>query len=109
MCIIVCISRYVPSRDARDTALRSPRRLRVYLWYHDVPQVLAGAAVGTVLALVWFFVASPLIRIVYRRMRHHPLMRFLLIHDASHIPHLLEFEYDAVSAAAPPSPKSKSS
>ncbi|GKD05183.1 lipid phosphate phosphatase gamma-like protein [Tanacetum coccineum] len=73
---------------------------RVYLGYHTVGQVFAGAALGIVVGVVWFKVVNGYIKDVwFLRIEESFIGRWLYIKDTSHIPNLLEFEYENARAA----------
>nr|GFA43153.1 lipid phosphate phosphatase gamma-like [Tanacetum cinerariifolium] len=73
---------------------------RVYLGYHTVGQVFAGAALGIVVGVVWFKVVNGYIKDVwFLRIEESFIGKWLYIKDTSHIPNLLEFEYENARAA----------
>ncbi|EPS61783.1 hypothetical protein M569_13007 [Genlisea aurea] len=72
---------------------------RVYLGYHTVAQVLAGAALGVFLGGGWFWVVNNLLRRHFPAVEESPLGRFLYLKDTSHIPNVLKFEYENARAA----------
>ncbi|KAJ9181610.1 hypothetical protein P3X46_009725 [Hevea brasiliensis] len=67
---------------------------RVYLGYHTVPQVFAGATLGIFLGAAWFWVVN------YKLFNFFPVIeesrfgRMFYVKDTSHIQNVLEFEYD---------------
>jgi len=69
---------------------------RVYLRYHSVPQVAAGAAVGAACGGVWFFVVEALLRPRFAALARSPLGRALWLRDGTGAHVLLE-EYRAVA------------
>ncbi|KAL8259674.1 hypothetical protein R6Q59_027627 [Mikania micrantha] len=72
---------------------------RVYLGYHTVGQVFAGASLGIVLGGVWFWVVNSRIKHVFLAIEESSIGRWFYIKDTSHIPNLLEFEYQNARAA----------
>ncbi|KAK9068463.1 hypothetical protein SSX86_012577 [Deinandra increscens subsp. villosa] len=72
---------------------------RVYLGYHTVAQVFAGASLGIFLGCVWFWVVNSRIKRVFLAIEESSIGRLLYIKDTSHIPNLLEFEYENARAA----------
>ncbi|CAH9078206.1 unnamed protein product [Cuscuta epithymum] len=72
---------------------------RVYLGYHSVAQVLAGAGLGAVLGGAWFWVVNSQIRRHFPAMEETALGRFFYIKDTSDIPDVLRFEYENARAA----------
>ena len=72
---------------------------RVYLGYHSVPQVLAGAILGTVLGGSWYWVVTRLLVVYFPLIEESSFGRRFYIKDTSHIPNVLKFEYDNARAA----------
>ncbi|KAI3743421.1 hypothetical protein L1987_61130 [Smallanthus sonchifolius] len=72
---------------------------RVYLGYHTVGQVFAGASLGIFLGVVWFWVVNSRIKKVFLVIEESSIGRWFYIKDTSHIPNLLEFEYENARAA----------
>ncbi|KAK1426084.1 hypothetical protein QVD17_14752 [Tagetes erecta] len=72
---------------------------RVYLGYHTVGQVFAGASLGTVVGLVWFWLVNARIKKFFLVIEESAIGRWFYIKDTSHIPNLLEFEYENARAA----------
>ncbi|KAM0065588.1 putative phosphatidate phosphatase [Helianthus debilis subsp. tardiflorus] len=72
---------------------------RVYLGYHTVGQVCAGASLGMFLGLVWFWVVNAKIKKRFLAIEESSIGRWFYIKDTSHIPNLLEFEYENARAA----------
>nr|XP_043608912.1 lipid phosphate phosphatase gamma-like [Erigeron canadensis] len=73
---------------------------RVYLGYHTISQVFAGASLGFLLGGLWFWVVNCYIKgSVFRVIEESSIGRLFYIKDTSHIPNLLEFEYDNARAA----------
>ncbi|PWA49894.1 dolichyldiphosphatase 1 [Artemisia annua] len=73
---------------------------RVYLGYHTVGQVFAGAGLGIVVGVAWFkFVNGYVKDVWFLRIEESFLGRWFYIKDTSHIPNLLEFEYENARAA----------
>ncbi|KAK9289311.1 hypothetical protein L1049_007466 [Liquidambar formosana] len=67
---------------------------RVYLGYHTVGQVFAGAALGIVLGGLWFWVVNSLLICYFPLIEESAFGRMFYIKDTSHIPNVLKFEYD---------------
>lgn len=67
---------------------------RVYLGYHSVAQVIAGSLVGLTLGSVWFFTVQKFFVPYFPLIEGSPVCRYLCIKDSSHIPNVLQFEYD---------------
>ncbi|XP_022841814.1 lipid phosphate phosphatase gamma, partial [Olea europaea var. sylvestris] len=72
---------------------------RVYLGYHTVAQVIAGAALGAVLGGGWFWVVNYLLRGYFPTIEESAFGRFFYVKDTSHIPNVLKFEYENARAA----------
>jgi dolichyldiphosphatase len=67
---------------------------RVYLGYHTVAQVIAGSIVGLVLGATWFFIVSKYFVPYFPVIEGTSVCRYLCIKDSSHVPNVLQFEYD---------------
>ncbi|XP_062004144.1 lipid phosphate phosphatase gamma [Rosa rugosa] len=67
---------------------------RVYLGYHTVAQVFAGAALGIFLAGLWFWVVNSVLICYFPAIEESAFGRFFYVKDTSHIPNVLKFEYD---------------
>lgn len=72
---------------------------RVYLGYHTVAQVFAGATLGTVLGAVWFWVVNSVMFCYFPVIEESAFGRMFYVKDTSHIPNVLKFEYDNARAA----------
>ncbi|GKV05674.1 hypothetical protein SLEP1_g17660 [Rubroshorea leprosula] len=72
---------------------------RVYLGYHTVPQVFAGAALGIFLGWVWFWVVNSVLFSCFPAIEESAFGRMFYIKDTSHIPNVFKFEYDNARAA----------
>ncbi|KAL7617382.1 lipid phosphate phosphatase gamma [Lactuca sativa] len=72
---------------------------RVYLGYHTVGQVFAGASLGLFLGGVWFWVVYCKIRRCFPAIEESSIGRLLYLKDTSHIPNILEFEYENARGA----------
>ncbi|KAL6958660.1 dolichyldiphosphatase [Sarracenia purpurea var. burkii] len=72
---------------------------RVYLGYHTVGQVYAGAALGLVLGVGWFWVVNSLLRNYFPAIEESAFGRMFYVKDTSHIPNVLKFEYENARAA----------
>ncbi|KAL3531910.1 hypothetical protein ACH5RR_005431 [Cinchona calisaya] len=72
---------------------------RVYLGYHTVAQVFAGAALGGLLGWVWFWVVNSGLRCFFPVIEESSFGRLFYVKDTSHIPNVLKFEYDNARAA----------
>ncbi|XP_041998532.1 lipid phosphate phosphatase gamma-like [Salvia splendens] len=72
---------------------------RVYLGYHTVAQVFAGAALGIALGGGWFWVVNNWFRCHFPAMEESAIGRLLYVKDTSHIPNVLKFEYENTRAA----------
>lgn len=73
---------------------------RVYLGYHTVGQVCAGASLGFFLGGVWFWMVNSTIKNkVFPIIEESSIGRLFYIKDTSHISNLLEFEYENARAA----------
>lgn len=72
---------------------------RVYLGYHTVAQVFAGAILGLFLGVLWFWIVNNLLVDYFPSIEESAIGRFLYIKDTSHIPNVLKFEYDSARAA----------
>ncbi|PKA56206.1 dolichyldiphosphatase [Apostasia shenzhenica] len=72
---------------------------RVYLGYHSLAQVFAGAILGLFLGVLWFWIVNNLLVDYFPAIEESVVGRFLYIKDTSHIPSVLKFEYDNARAA----------
>ncbi|KAH7844616.1 hypothetical protein Vadar_029952 [Vaccinium darrowii] len=72
---------------------------RVYLGYHTVAQVFAGAGLGIVVGAAWFWVVNSVIRVYFPIIEESAFGRLFYIKDTSHIPNVLKFEYENARAA----------
>ncbi|CAM8964636.1 hypothetical protein QQ045_003880 [Rhodiola kirilowii] len=72
---------------------------RVYLGYHTVAQVFAGASLGIVLGASWFWVVNTKLYCYFPIIEESAFGRMFYIKDTSHIPNVLKFEYDNARAA----------
>ncbi|KAL8480605.1 hypothetical protein ACS0TY_027229 [Phlomoides rotata] len=72
---------------------------RVYLGYHTVAQVFAGATLGAVLGGGWFWVVNKLLKCHFPAIEESTFGRLFYVKDTSHIPNVLKFEYENARAA----------
>ena len=72
---------------------------RVYLGYHTIAQVFAGAALGIFLGALWFWVVNSVLIVFFPAIEESAFGRMFYIKDTSHIPNVLKFEYDNARAA----------
>lgn len=72
---------------------------RVYLGYHSVVQVFAGAILGTVLGAAWYWVVQNVLAGYFPLIEESTIGRRFYIKDTSHIPNVFKFEYDNARAA----------
>ncbi|XP_021751580.1 lipid phosphate phosphatase gamma-like [Chenopodium quinoa] len=72
---------------------------RVYLGYHTIAQVSAGAILGTVLAWSWYWVVNNVFIHYFPLIEESYIGRTFYIKDTSHICNVLKFEYDNARAA----------
>lgn len=72
---------------------------RVYLGYHTVAQVFAGASLGAVLGGGWFMFVNKCLWCHFPAIEESAFGRFFYVKDTSHIPNTLKFEYDNARAA----------
>ncbi|KAJ1698988.1 hypothetical protein LUZ63_007500 [Rhynchospora breviuscula] len=72
---------------------------RVYLGYHTVAQVFAGATLGLVLGAGWYWVVHNILVEYFPAIEESAIGKWLYIKDTSHIPNVLKFEYDNARAA----------
>ncbi|KAH9616202.1 hypothetical protein KSS87_002996 [Heliosperma pusillum] len=72
---------------------------RVYLGYHSVVQVFAGAILGTVLGAAWYWFGNRVLVKFFPLIEDSYVGRTFYIKDTSHIPDVLKFEYDNARAA----------
>ncbi|RLN42218.1 lipid phosphate phosphatase gamma, chloroplastic [Panicum miliaceum] len=72
---------------------------RVYLGYHTVAQVFAGAVVGLVFGAIWYWIVNTMLVDYFPMIEESAIGRWLYIKDTSHIPDVLKFEYDNARAA----------
>ncbi|XP_049393079.1 lipid phosphate phosphatase gamma [Solanum stenotomum] len=72
---------------------------RVYLGYHTVAQVFAGAALGAVLGWGWFWIVNNVLSGLFPAIEESAFGRFFYVKDTSHIPNVLRFEYENARSA----------
>ena len=72
---------------------------RVYLGYHTLAQVFAGATLGIILGAVWFWVVNSVLFCYFPFIEESAFGRWFYIKDTSHIHNVLEFEYEKARAA----------
>ena len=72
---------------------------RVYLGYHTVAQVFAGATLGIILGAVWFWVVNSVLLCYFPIIEESAFGRWFYVKDTSHIQNVLEFEYEQARAA----------
>ncbi|KAF9665012.1 hypothetical protein SADUNF_Sadunf16G0077900 [Salix dunnii] len=72
---------------------------RVYLGYHTVSQVFAGAILGILLGAGWFWVVTNVIQEYFPMIEESMFGRMFYVKDTSHIRNVLKFEYDNARAA----------
>ncbi|GAB4850641.1 hypothetical protein Ancab_029952 [Ancistrocladus abbreviatus] len=72
---------------------------RVYLGYHTVAQVFAGAFVGMFLGAWWFWVVYKLLIRFFPIIEESTLARKFYVKDTSHTSNVMKFEYDNARAA----------
>lgn len=70
---------------------------RIYLNYHDVPQVFVGLIVGSLAGAGWFLFLQSCIRRVFPWIASLPFARTCLIRDLTDVPNVLQAEYLAHS------------
>ncbi|XP_065857144.1 lipid phosphate phosphatase gamma [Euphorbia lathyris] len=67
---------------------------RVYLGYHTVGQVYAGAIMGTLLGSLWFWFVNYRLFYIFPMIEESAFGRMFYVKDTSHIKNVLEFEYE---------------
>ncbi|XP_009789943.1 lipid phosphate phosphatase gamma [Nicotiana tabacum] len=72
---------------------------RVYLGYHTVAQVFAGATLGAVLGGGWFWIVNNVLSGFFPVIEESAFGRFFYVKDTSHLPNVLKFEYENARAA----------
>ncbi|GAB2272372.1 hypothetical protein Dimus_007197 [Dionaea muscipula] len=72
---------------------------RVYLGYHTVAQVFAGAFLGMFLAASWFWVVNWVLIDYFPVIEESAFGRWLYVKDTTHIADVMKFEYDNARAA----------
>ncbi|XP_074586360.1 lipid phosphate phosphatase gamma-like [Curcuma longa] len=72
---------------------------RVYLGYHTIAQVIAGATLGMALGAGWFWIVNTMLVEYFPAIEESAAGRFLYLKDSSHIPNVLQFEYNNARAA----------
>ncbi|KAL5807256.1 hypothetical protein ACOSQ4_029989 [Xanthoceras sorbifolium] len=72
---------------------------RVYLGYHTVAQVFAGATLGMLVGAGWFWVVNSVLFRYFSDIEESALGKYFCLKDTSHIPDVLKFEYDNARAA----------
>lgn len=66
---------------------------RVYLQYHTVIQVIAGAIIGSILAIIWFTFTNCVFVDYFSQITSWKISELLMIRDTTLIPNILWFEY----------------
>ncbi|KAL9264517.1 Lipid phosphate phosphatase gamma-like protein [Drosera capensis] len=72
---------------------------RVYLGYHTVGQVCAGAVLGAGLGGAWFWVVDKVLRGWFEVIEESRVGRWLYVKDTSHIEDVMKFECENARAA----------
>ncbi|KAI4300245.1 hypothetical protein L6164_033642 [Bauhinia variegata] len=72
---------------------------RVYLGYHTVAQVFAGASLGIFLGASWFWVVNSTLFRYFPAIEESAFGRQFYVKDTSHIRNVLKFEYDNARSA----------
>lgn len=72
---------------------------RVYLGYHSVSQVFAGAALGVFLGVAWFRIVNSFLICYFPMIEESWFGRTFYVKDSSHIANVMKFEYDNARAA----------
>ncbi|KAJ4704853.1 lipid phosphate phosphatase gamma, chloroplastic [Melia azedarach] len=72
---------------------------RVYLGYHTLAQVFAGAALGILLGAGWFWFVNSVVCPHFPAIEESALGTYFYFKDTSHIPDSLKFEYENARAA----------
>ncbi|GAV68868.1 PAP2 domain-containing protein [Cephalotus follicularis] len=72
---------------------------RVYLGYHTVAQVFAGAILGIFLGAGWFWVVNSVLYCYFPVIEESKFGRTFYVKDTSHIKNVFKFEYDNARAA----------
>ena len=67
---------------------------RVYLGYHSIGQVFAGAIMGTLLGSAWFWFVNFKLIYLFPVIEESSFGRMFYVKDTSHIKNVLEFEYE---------------
>jgi len=73
---------------------------RVYLHYHTIPQVVAGAFIGTAFGIAWYYFVNYQFVKYIPFIIEQPLAKLLFIRDYGPIPRLLYFQYENEYAEA---------
>ncbi|XP_044472742.1 lipid phosphate phosphatase gamma-like [Mangifera indica] len=72
---------------------------RVYLGYHTVAQVFAGATMGILVGAGWFWVVNSYLFFYFPAIEESAAGRFFYLKDTSHIADVFKFEYDNARSA----------
>jgi len=68
----------------------------IYLKYHTPNQVLVGGTIGAVCGALWAVLMHTWFeRVLYPWLESLPICEYFLIKDSTHIPNVLQFEYNA--------------
>ncbi len=70
---------------------------RVYLGYHSLAQVAAGAGVGAAFAAAWFAVVERALRPRFARVAAWQIARWAWVRDLTHVRNALKLEYEATA------------
>ncbi|WCJ34556.1 Phosphatidic acid phosphatase (PAP2) family protein [Euphorbia peplus] len=81
---------------------------RVYLGYHTVGQVYAGACLGVLLGGFWFWFVNYRLVYVFPMIEESAFGRTFYVKDTSHIKNVLQFEYENARRARKEMADSKS-
>ncbi|CAK4079238.1 unnamed protein product [Aphanomyces euteiches] len=69
---------------------------RIRLGYHSVAQVVVGAAVGAGTGILWYIVLENIAMPLFPTIASWDISKLLFIRDCSHIPDMVEFQYEAI-------------
>ncbi|EQC33206.1 hypothetical protein SDRG_09190 [Saprolegnia diclina VS20] len=69
---------------------------RIRLGYHSYAQVVVGVAVGAGVGILWYICMERILEPLFPTIAAHKWAQELFVRDCSHIPDMVQFQYDAI-------------
>lgn len=91
--LLVSYSRYIRFESFYSTL---SNLYSIHLRYHSTDQVIVANVIGFFTAIVWFCLVQNHFNSYFRQIEQTPLASFFLLRDTTHVPDLIQFEYDCV-------------